>query len=69
VVLVTLMMEALRSSETLDFTRTAPRNIPEDGIYHSHCHENLKSYMPNEDIYNLKDMLNNMRMMKSKRMR
>jgi hypothetical protein len=33
-ILVTLMMEALSSSETLDFKRSTRRNIPEDGILH-----------------------------------
>jgi predicted hotdog family 3-hydroxylacyl-ACP dehydratase len=32
-ILVTLVMEALRSSETSDLTRATLRNIPEDGIF------------------------------------
>jgi hypothetical protein len=38
------MMEAQRSSETSVLTRRMRRTIPEDGILHSHCHGNLKSY-------------------------
>jgi hypothetical protein len=46
-ILVTLIIEALSSSETSVLTRATRRNIPEDAILHSHRRENLKSYMPN----------------------
>jgi hypothetical protein len=42
-ILATLMMEAIRSSETLIFAGATLFNIPEDGNRHSHGRENLKS--------------------------
>jgi hypothetical protein len=42
-IVLTLMMEAIRSFKT-SVTKATWRNIPGDGIHHSHRRENLKPY-------------------------
>jgi hypothetical protein len=54
-ILVALMMEVPRYSKSSVLTRPTWRNIPEDGILHSHRRENLKSYTV---IISMKDNLN-----------
>jgi hypothetical protein len=44
-IVFTLTMEAIRSSETSVLTKTTPRHIPEDCSLHSQRRENFKSYI------------------------
>jgi hypothetical protein len=53
-ILVTLIMEALLSSETSIFTISTWRYITEDGILHSHRREKLKPYIQQDIVYSEK---------------
>jgi hypothetical protein len=44
-ILVTLMIEAIRSNETWVLTKATLLHIPEDGTRHSPRRENFKSYI------------------------
>jgi hypothetical protein len=50
-IIFTLMMKAIRSSETSVLIRATLRLIPEDDILHSHRRENLKAYVPRYSSY------------------
>jgi hypothetical protein len=52
-ILVTLMMATIRSSETSALTIATRRKIPEDGILHRGCRDKLKSSIPFSSARNI----------------
>jgi hypothetical protein len=44
-ILVILMKGGAKFLRNVGYYKSTRRNIPEDAILHSHCRENLKSYM------------------------
>jgi hypothetical protein len=50
-ILVTSMMEVIHSSGTSVLARATRRNIPEDGILHSHRRKELKPYAISYCLY------------------
>jgi hypothetical protein len=52
--IITLMMEAVSSSETsVNIYQTTQCNIPEESHLHTNHSENLKSHLHNEELHNL----------------
>jgi hypothetical protein len=49
---VALVRTDVSEERSASFIRAARRNIPEDPILHSHCRENLKSYITKPTLWN-----------------
>jgi hypothetical protein len=62
-ILVNLIVEALHSSGASVLARASRRNIPEDGILHSHRLENFKCYInKNKNVRDLYKGVNEFKM-------